>query len=117
MIQIRGRIAAARDTTANWNAKSGFVPLRGEIIVYSDRGTRSDGNGGTVPVPGIKIGDGSAYLIDLPFLGGEDESNALAVLAAHEADTGIHVTPAEKAFWNNKLNCYVEDGKLVLNRL
>lgn len=50
------------DTTAGWNAQPGLISRRGVVYVYSDHATE-DGQ----TIPGIKIGDGNAYLIDLPF--------------------------------------------------
>ena len=101
------RVQMKRDTTANWNAVgTTFIPLEGEIIVYLDYQT--DGNG--VTYPGIKIGDGNAYLVDLPFTTGKIEN----ILNTHIADTDIHVTVAEKTFWNNKLNTHVDNENLVL---
>lgn len=46
----------------------------------------------TVYVPGIKIGDGSAYVVDLPF---------------------VNVTSEQINFWNNKVNCYLEPELVV----
>lgn len=105
------------DTTANWNAKRSYQPLRGDVIVYTDHGQIDDGYGNMIDVPGVKIGDGNAYLIDLPFVGADVRFQILRELRAHTSNTLIHVTPEEKEFWNNKLNCQVNDGNLVLNRL
>lgn len=113
---VNARILARRDTTANWNAHRDFIPLRGEMIVYEDYGSTEDGYGNRINVPGIKIGDGRAYLIDLPFAGNEVSHQILAELRAHTGDAGIHVTAAEKDGWNNKLNCTIRDGNLTLNR-
>ena len=46
------------DTAANWAKATSFVPLKGEICVYSDTNQ-------------IKIGDGKKYLSELPFLDGK----------------------------------------------
>ncbi len=46
----------------------------------------------TVYVPGVKIGDGSAYVVDLPF---------------------VNVTSEQINFWNNKVNCYLEPELVV----
>lgn len=53
------------DTTAGWNAKSGYIPDDGDVIVYTDK----SGN-----VPGVKIGDGESYCSDLPFIGDDVEN-------------------------------------------
>ena len=105
------------DTTENWNEKIGYIPERGDIVIYSDKGQIVDDYGETVNVPGVKIGDGNAYLIDLPFVGADVRYQILTELRAHTGNTTIHVTDAEKQFWNNKLNCTVNDGNLILNRL
>ena len=116
METLNARILARRDTTANWNANLHFIPLRGEVIIYTDHGHMDDGFGNTIDVPGIKIGDGNAYLIDLPFVGNDVRYQILSELRAHSGNTLIHVTPEEKEFWNNKLNYVVNNDNLILNR-
>lgn len=94
------------DTTANWNKQPQLQSQVGYIYIYTDYKT-VDGNN----IPGIKIGDGNAYLIDLEFL---DE-----LYARHINDNVIHVTQSEKNFWNNKVNCFIapeQDNKLVFSR-
>ena len=34
--EFNTRIKSKHDTTANWNAAVGFIPLSGEIIIYDD---------------------------------------------------------------------------------
>ena len=116
MTSIDARILARRDTTANWNAQPQFVPLLGEVIIYTDHGQIQDEFGNTVNVPGIKIGDGSAYLIDLPFTDDETRYQILTELRQHTGNLEIHVTSEQKKFWSNKLNVTVENGNLILNR-
>lgn len=96
------RIQVKRDTTANWDRVKGtFIPLDGELIVYTDYRqetyTDSGGQTHTRDVPAFKVGTGNAYLGDLAF----------AV-----------VTPEEVTFWNNKLNLIedITDEKLVFTR-
>lgn len=81
-----------RDTVSGWNAQTTLISEENAIYVYTDYDTDSQGN----VVPGIKIGDGLAYLIDMPFV---DE-----VMQEHIADTVIHVTQADKDNWNNKVS-------------
>lgn len=116
MDTIPARIRVTRDTTANWNAVRDFVPLRGEVIIYTDHGQIQDDFGNTINVPGIKIGDGSAYLIDLPFVNDDVRYQILTELREHSGNTDIHVTQNEKNFWNNKLNYTINNGNLILNR-
>ena len=82
-------------TTAEWNAQPQLIGVQGTVYVYSDHEHTPDGQ----PVPGFKVGDGTTYLIDAPF--NDDLS------MRHINDTDIHVTPEEKAFWNNKVTVYI----------
>lgn len=115
----KARIKFKRDTTQNWNAAQGMVPLQGEIIIYTDYQSmvkEVDGEVKTVLIPGIKIGDGAAYVQDLPFV--DDELRER--LMEHINNYDIHVTLGDKSFWNNKLNVddfsEVADGALIFNR-
>lgn len=116
MDAVNARICARRDTTENWNAIRSFIPMRGEIIIYTDYGQMDDGFGNQINVPGIKIGDGNAYLIDLPFVGNDVRYSILQELRAHTNDWSIHVSPQDRSFWNDKLNYIVEGDNLILNR-
>ena len=102
--------------TADWNSDLSFIPKKGQIIVYSDRGKVMNGEN-EVDVPGFKVGDGLAYLVDLPFVGDDQTQTIMGLLRVHTDNTDIHVTLAEKEFWNNKLNYVLSDENLVLNRL
>ncbi len=97
--------------TSYWNEHRDYVPDAGEMVIYTDR-TVIDG----VAYPGIKIGDGSAYVVDLPFLGDDVTDQIVDVLNNHVNNTDIHVTPEEKAFWNAKLNYETQGETLVFTR-
>ena len=119
MKQFDTRIRQKIDTTANWNMARGMVPLDGEIIIYKDYKTVTkevNGESKIINIPGIKIGDGRAYVQDLPFIDDELRDDLLD----HINNTDIHTTPAEKMAWWNKLNVNdyseVVDGALVFNR-
>ena len=115
--RYKSKFLVRRDTTANWNAHRDFVPMSGEIIVYTDYGSTFDEQGNTVNVPGIKIGDGNAYCIDLPFItDGAQQQSILDELRRHEANTAIHTSEEEKDFWDAKLNCDIEGETLMLTR-
>lgn len=64
------------DTSANWATKTSLVSVADVLYVYTD-------NSGVV---GVKMGDGTSYVVDLPF---------------------ITITSAERDFWNNKVRCYL----------
>ena len=113
------RIQHKRDTTAHWNNARGMIPLDGEVIVYTDYTTTTkeiDGVETLVYIPAIKIGDGRAYVQDLPFVSDDLRDR----LVAHMDNPDVHVSAVEKVFWNNKLNVddnsEVVDYALILNR-
>ncbi|MBQ6552434.1 MAG: hypothetical protein IJL83_02290 [Clostridia bacterium] len=83
------------NTTAGWDATPELVGAENTLYVYTDHEEDADGRN----IPGFKIGDGNAYLIDMPF---SDH-----FFAAHINNTDVHITPEERAFWNNKERCYV----------
>lgn len=99
----KARIKNKRDLTENWNKATSFIPLEGEIIIYTDYSsyeTEEYGEKVTKYIPNIKIGDGKAYVTDLPFI----DKDLRDKLLKHIEDEEIHVTLGEKAFWNNKVN-------------
>lgn len=95
------------DTTAGWNSQTTYVPKKDTIIVYSDYKTIVQ-DGVTKLVAGVKIADGSAYVVDLPFI--DDELRA--ELENHIADKEVHLQEGERDFWNSKINC-VLDGEIL----
>lgn len=99
-------------TTAEWQAISSYIPPKDTILVYSDYGTLTVNNH-TYNVPGIKIADGLAYGIDQPFVGEDVKQQIIN----HINDSTIHITSAERTFWNNKLNYSINGETLILNRL
>ena len=116
---VNTRIQLKRDTTENWNNARGFIPMAGEVIVYTDYETKTytveeygETITKTVQIPNIKIGTGNAYVQDLGFV----DEKTRDILMAHIQDHDIHVTLQEKVFWNNKIN--VDDaGEQVSGKL
>lgn len=88
------------NTTSYWNQHHDFVPAAGEIIVYDDGASTIEG--GTIPQ--IKIGDGSAYISDLPFI----NAHIVSTLSEHISNQSIHTSLEEKEFWNDKVTCYLD---------
>ena len=97
-------------TTAEWELQPTFVPERGEFIVYTDR-TVIDG----VAYSGVKVGDGGAYVVDLPFVGDDVATVIVTQINDHVFNSDIHVSPAEKQFWDNKLNFELQGETLAFN--
>lgn len=125
---VNTRIQLKRDTTEHWNNARGFIPLAGEVIVYTDYETKTytveeygETVTKTVQIPNIKVGTGNAYVQDLPFV----DEKTRDILMEHINNHDIHVTLQEKLFWNNKINIddsedivhdELSDEVLVLNR-
>ena len=114
----------SHDTKANWNKFPTFVPQKGELIVYSDWKTKTDENGNTIYIPGIKFGDGNAYLIDIPFANEADgidilnevEAKIAAMMDENDEDSVPNLAKRIKLLEDNKLTCRIEGTKLVFNQ-
>lgn len=112
-----GLARASIHTRAEWSEIPMYVPSKGEIVIYSDW-RESDG----ITYPAIKIGDGSAYVADLPITACGDDIefiNELAdMLTEHINNTVIHVSEEDRERWDSKLNYEVNESleTLVLNR-
>ena len=83
------------NTTEYWNSRPQMIAKKGYLYVYSDYKQVDNQD-----VAGIKAGDGTSYLIDMPFL---DKP-----LDEHIADTVKHITSQERDFWNSKVRCFVD---------
>lgn len=103
------------DTEEHWNSKRLIIAEYKAIYVYSNYSYIEDDEGNRVPVPAIKIGDGTSYLIDMPFVG-QDIRDALL---EHIDNTTIHITSSEREFWNNKVSAFVlanDPERLILSK-
>ncbi len=102
------------NSTYDWNKNPLLISEKNVLYIYTDYKRIREGNE-EILIPGLKVGDGSAYLIDLPFL------NSAAMeqdFMDHINDKVIHVSLSDREFWNNKLNLELElqDENLILNR-
>ena len=91
-------------TTAEWNAQLTLIAEKDAIYVYTDHATV-----GGHEVAGIKVGDGTSYLIDMPFVGAE----IAAALLSHTSNTVIHVTAEDKSRWDAKTSVSI-DGEILI---
>ena len=87
-------------TKESWKQYDKVVSQRGKIYVY----TQDDPSLNASPL--IKIGDGLAYICDLPFTT-DDLSKQLK---NHIQDKQIHISQVEREFWNNKVTCYMSES-------
>lgn len=78
---FKTRIQMKNNTTEYWDSvQNSFIPLFGEIIIYSDK----DADGNLLPAK-MKIGDGETVLANLPFSGGVSDG------ASDEASDGLTI--------------------------
>ena len=68
MSQVNTRIQHKHDTEAHWASATNFKPLEGEIIFYDKETVDSEGNQSIIYGYGMKIGDGTNLLSELPFI-------------------------------------------------
>lgn len=87
-----GQEMVRRGTTEYWNSQPELVSDEDIFYLYDD--------GHDTPIR-IKVGDGKAFLIDMPFL---DDA-----IAEHIQDDTIHITEIERESWNNKVRCFVDN--------
>lgn len=81
----------------DWDAMTTLISKKNTIYVYVDYAKTADGK----DVAGIKLGDGSSYVVDLPFL---DQ-----VYAEHIANQEIHVSPDDRLNWDAKVRCFYDE--------
>lgn len=104
-----GRITI--DTTEGWNARPTYIPIKGELIIFSNRHVIDNIN-----YPGIKIGDGMAYVVDLPFFSDDETNSIMNVVNEHVNNELIHVSAEDRDFWNAKLNYETVGENLIFTR-
>lgn len=80
-------------TSAEWAELTSLVSMPNEIYIYSDAQEDAEGN----PIPMIKIGDGNAYVVDLPFV----------------AATDYRITQEDIENWNNKVSVRADGERLI----
>ena len=104
------------DTTANWAKQMSLISEKGAVYIYSDYSGIIGPSGDIIPIAGIKIGDGSSYLLDIPFI----TDQLTSIIFRHIANNEMHITAQEREFWNHKVSSYLagEDDleNLVLSK-
>ena len=81
-----GRREVISNTTEAWNSNPGLKSVKDIIYVYTDYKI-VEGQ----PVPGIKIGDGLAFIVDLPFV-----------------SSPMDITQEQIDFWNDKCAAMID---------
>lgn len=92
------------DTKENWAAQRTLISEAKTIYVYTDYMTQIQEDGTIKNIPGIKIGDGTTYLVDLPFVRNQIPQSYL-------------VSDQDRENWNNKVSAtlsQIDDENLIL---
>lgn len=104
-------------TEAEWDAQQALKSAKGVIYVYSDHTKIIDPSGEITIIPAIKIGDGSHYLSELPFIGGGGASPEIehevhvveTVVNNHIADDEAHVSEEDREEWGRKVSAKMDE--------
>ena len=113
---LNNKIVYYSKKKSEWDADRDIIAEKDVLYIYSDYKTiQKDGK--QLLVPGLKIGDGVSYLIDIPFVNNIN-SEFEDLLLDHINNKVIHVSAYDREFWDNKLNLDLElqDENLILNR-
>jgi len=107
VVQSQVQLPFIYKTTEEWNNTPSIISEEGALYIWADYTQDDEGNF----IPGVKIGDGKAYVIDLPFI---DE-----IYAKHITDELIHVSQKDRDKWDNKVTCFIstlDNEKLVFTK-
>lgn len=113
-IKLDNTLVYESKTVEEWNSDKNLISQKGTLYIYNNYKVIKDEDDNEIFLPGIKLGDGKAYLIDLPFLNTDplDEQ-----ILDHINNNVIHVSLEDRRFWNNKLNLVQPESQtLILNR-
>lgn len=108
------RITFIMKTKQEWQYWGRELSQKGIFYIYTDNEVIEEGSS-RIQIPGIKIGDGLAYICDLPFV----TDYLSKILWEHVNDKIIHITQQEREFWNNKVTSYINGSNtnnLVLDK-
>ena len=95
-------------TTEEWNSHIEIVSECQAIYLYTDYKVDSG-----VDLPGIKIGDGTSYLIDLPFITA-NTAGVEHMIENHVSNSSVHVSPEDREFWNSKHKAIVSGNETLV---
>lgn len=100
------RTAIHYDTTEAWNSTPNLIAEKGHIYIYKDYDKKENEDGTITYVPAMKIGDGTSFLIDMPFFSaGQDEDE----LWNHINNWSIHVSADDRSNWTTKVSATVDE--------
>ena len=113
-IKLDNTLVYESKTVEEWNNDKDLISQKGTLYIYTNYKVIKDQENNEIFLPGIKLGDGKAYLIDLPFLNTDTFNEQIL---DHINNKVIHVSLEDRMFWNNKLNLVQPESQtLILNR-
>ena len=102
--RINQKLTVVAKTKAEWQNTGNITSQNGVLYVTTDYKTVTK-NDTTYEIPAFKLGDGNAYVVDLPYATVDEET-----FLNHVNDRVIHITQAERNFWNNKNRCEIDEN-------
>lgn len=92
---LNTRIQNKYDSESKWNAKTSFIPLEGEMIIYAADADNSS--------PRIKFGDGETAVTSLPFAGGSSTDGELTKITSSPSQSGTltYTGATQEPTWSN----------------
>lgn len=105
-IKQKGLDSIKVNTTAAWTLQTDYVPPIGQLVIYID-GNVVDGKN----YPKFKVGDGNAYVVDLPFTEGEFE----ATLTDHINNATLHFSEADREKLANSVILSLDGENLIFD--
>ena len=95
------------NTSAYWSTQTSYIPESGTIIIYSDYTTipSEENPSESINVPNFKVGDGLAFVVDLPFVSDDIRRQ----LSEHIANMSIHVSSQDRQKWDSKVSVITQE--------
>lgn len=104
------KTSMSEGTVDYWKEHKLYTPKRNEVVIYLDAGGIDTDT--QKPIPKIKIGDGLAYVSDLPFV----DEDLTKQIKSHVENEDIHVSTEDRLNWDSKVDCKLEDDNLIFFR-
>jgi hypothetical protein len=98
---IKSSFVNKHDIEANWKKATRFVPKQGELIIYDDRYTKS--NGEIVIVASrvrYKIGDGVTNVNDLPFASDSIDEDTEYIFDGGTSGFNVEISDVGGTIWH-----------------
>lgn len=102
--RINQKLTVVAMTKQQWESENRQTSQNGVLYVTTDYKTVTK-DGTTYNIPAFKLGDGNAYVVDLPYATVDEET-----FLSHVNDKVIHITQAEREFWNNKNRAKIDNN-------